>query len=523
MTTLTGKIVYFTRWGTSILLVGIVAGAMAVLFPPMASIGFVALVGVLLLWALPELRFVPEKSLRTLFFIMIMVQLCVPGYYAIDTGVLPWISVRRLFSLAVIVLFSITVAGSRVARGEIAATLRTNRLLAFATFGFLAMMFISLLTSVNTAQSLSQLVDGLLNWYVPLFACILIIRREEDVILLFKTIAVAAIIISLAGVIELILERRYYFDIFPKSILDSMLATNPALAKMFYNVTYRNGLYRASSIFSVPLSLGEFAAFVAPISAYFVLDGRGWRQRVLGVAVGICSLLAVFCSGARGGYTAILVAMPILAVLWTIRYSKLNPHSLVGGILGTFFAIGISSVFAMVAFWPRIHDMVLGNDWEGSESTDARFEQWNLALPHIYANPVTGHGMGNANGLIAYHLQDGVGSVDSYIITLLVDMGVPGVLLFFSMIAIAIWTAAYIYLTDADKRAAICGPIACCLIAFAVYRTALSQVENHNLFFIFIGLVFATSKLNYDRRPKTAAPRLRFAGVQSTRQHRIGG
>ncbi len=262
--------------------------------------------------------------------------------------------------------------------------------------------------------------------YVPLFACILIIRSEEDVVLLLKIIAIAAIIDSLAGIIEFVLQRRYYFDIFPKSILDSMLANNPTLASMYNTSPFRNGQYRASSIFSVSLSFGEFVAMVAPIAFYLVIHRQAWREKALGLATGVCVLLALYCSGARGGYTAFLVAMPIMLALWVIRYSKLNPNSLVSGIAGVVFAMGTAGVFGAVAFWPRIHDMVLGNDWEGAGSTDARFEQWEMAKPHIISNPITGYGLGNSGHVVGYHLDAGTPLSTVILITLLIELGVPG-------------------------------------------------------------------------------------------------
>jgi O-antigen ligase len=495
MTALAAKIFHITRWGATILFVGVVTGAMAVLFPPMAAIGFVALIATILLWALPELRFVPEKLLRNMFFMMVFVQLCIPNYYAIETGYLPWISVRKVFSLVVIILFGITVAGSKSARNKIAETLRFNRLLAFCAFGFLAAMFLSLLTSENFSNSIKLFSDAVLNMYVPLLACILIVRSEEDIILLLKIIAIAAIIDSAAGALEFFLQRRYYFDLIPKGMLDSMLANNPTLNAMYYGAAFRNGQYRANSIYSVSLSFAEFAAMTAPIAFYFVFHGRDRKERILGIITGASILIALFCSGARGGYSAFLVAMPIMTFLWVLRYSKLNPQSLVSSIMGVIFAMGITFSFGAVAFWPRVHDMVLGNEWEGAESTEARFEQWNLAVPHIIANPVTGHGLGNSGTVIGYHIESGLPSVDSYIITLLVETGIPGLIFFFGMIAIGIWISFRLYLMDNQQRTAIGGPIGCCLIAFGFYRVALSQTENHTLLFIIIGIVFGLSKL----------------------------
>jgi O-antigen ligase len=137
--------------------------------------------------------------------------------------------------------------------------------------------------------------------------------------------------------------------------------------------------------------------------------------------------------------------------------------------------------------------MVLGDN-DGD-----RLLQWEMALPHIIANPVTGHGIGNSGEIVGYG-GGGVFSVDSYPITLLVELGVPGLLLFYCMIGFAIWIGLRLYLTDMNEKAAVAGPLACSLVAFAAYRTALSQQENHTLVFMLVGLMLVVKKLADDRR-----------------------
>jgi len=98
--------------------------------------------------------------------------ICVPNYYTIETGVIPWITARRVFILLVIILFGLTVAGSKAAREKITSTLASNRLLAIAAIGFLIPLFLSILTSVNWSVSLKIFSEVILEWYVPFFACI---------------------------------------------------------------------------------------------------------------------------------------------------------------------------------------------------------------------------------------------------------------------------------------------------------------------------------------------------------------
>ncbi len=492
------RIRHFLVWSVVILLAGALTGAMAAILPPLASIGMVALFALVLLWAMPDLHFVPDGLLRKMFFAMVVAQLCVPAYYAIDTGVLPWISVRRFFSLAVIVLFALTIAGSQKARDNIIETTRHNRLLALCTIGFLFMVFLSIFSSRYPVSSLKETVDTILNCYVPFFACILIVRTDEDVVYLLKIISIAAIIAATLGVIEFFLQRRYYFDIFPKSILDAMLSSNPALAGIYYNPSFRNGLYRASSIFTVPLSFGEMAAMTAPIGAYFVFHGQNPKLRLLGAVTVIASILGLLCAGARGGLIAGALAMAVMLFLWTARQSKLNRRSMVSAVFAALFLVGTVAAIGLILSSTRLSNMFLGGG-DTVSSNEARFTQWNMALPHILANPVTGNGTGTAGDVIGFLTPGGTPTVDSYIISLLVEVGVPGFLFFAGIVVIGIWLSLKLYLGDPDSRAAIGAPLACSLIAFGVYRLVLSQRENHVLFFLIIGLVFAAWKLGRDR------------------------
>jgi O-antigen ligase len=324
---------------------------------------------------------------------------------------------------------------------------------------------------------------------------------------------VAGIVVLLAGVIEFATWRRLYLAILPENVLSAMLAANPLVAGINEMVDIRNGLWRSSSVFIHPLSFGEFSAMIAPIGAYFLLDGQGWRERVLGMATVAFATLGVVCSGARGGYVAFLVALPILSILWTIRYTKLNPHSLVSALMFFVFAIGATTVWGAVIFWPRAHVYVLGGD-ETVASDDGRIEQWILAQPQILSNPVTGHGVGEGAQAVGWRTQGGQLTLDSYIATLLVETGVPGLLFFLGMLAIPIFVGARLYLSDADRRAAIAGPLACSVLAFSVYRMTLSRVENHILFFLMIGLMFTVFKSAHDRWAKNGYTSFPNAAVQ---------
>ena len=488
------KIAKFSVVTTSISIVGLLIGAMVVILPPMAPVGAVALAGVVLMWAAPELRRVPQRVLHAAFLAVVVVDLCVPAYYAVQFPGLPWISIRRLITMIMIVLLCFTIAGSASTRQRLSNILAKNTPLFICLIGFVAMAFISIFVSQIPTDSLSHFLEIVLNWYIPFFGCLVVLRSQRDIFNIFRIVGILVIVVSFIGVLEFITQHRLAIDVIPKSLLSSMMAANPSFADLVNSNPFRNGQYRASAVFNVPLSFGEFAAMVGPIGGYFLLHSEKWIGRILGLSVLASVLLALFVSGSRGGIIAFLIAMPTLFGLWVVRYSRLHRHSLAGPVAAVTALIGFVSVVAIIFIWQRAYNVVLGGG-DAASSNDARLMQWQLAWPHILQNPVTGHGVGMAGFVIDYHSPGGLLTQDSYVMTLLVDMGVPGLFCFFGMIFFAVWACTHIYLTNFDRFGALGGPLACSFIAFGFYRFALSQQENQTLFFFLLALAFLLGEL----------------------------
>ena len=184
----------------AIILIGLITGATAVVLPPMAAFGVVGLMAIILIWAIPELRRVPEKSLRHAFFVMVSIQLCVPGYYAIQVPGLPWISVRRLSAFVLIFLFSIALAGSNAVRDNLLAAIKSSSGLAACAIGFFIMICLSVLTTTYLPTfTVSQLVDCFLTWYAPFFATITILKSDDDIISIVKLICICSLVVGIIG------------------------------------------------------------------------------------------------------------------------------------------------------------------------------------------------------------------------------------------------------------------------------------------------------------------------------------
>jgi O-antigen ligase len=481
-------------WGFFAILAGIIVGYSAVALPPMGLLGIIAIFALVLLWVLPDGFTPPDKLIRQLLFVMACVDLALPSYYAIQIPGLPWISARRLISFILIALFLFAYSTSRESRKRIAAVVSHNRYIFICAGGLLLVILLSIFTSYNPAVSLTGLIEVILEWYIPFIAAIYVIRSDIDVGKLLILVCCCALIVSAMGVLEFIFYKRIYIILMPKFMVDNLAAANPIFASMLTSIQIRNEQYRAASLFTESLSFAEFEAMVAPLALTFLIHGRRLFDKVFGAVVAVACLAGIFVSGSRGGYLAFLIATATLVTLFVIRSRLFQPRSLAAPIFGVFGASGAVLIVGAIIFVGRIHKMVLGGG-ATAYSNDSRRIQWQMGWPKIMDNPVTGHGYDLAGDIVGYAPAPGLPpSVDSFLLALLTEAGVPSALFFFGMCFYSVWVGARQYLRDRTLGGALAGGLACSITGFTAYRFYLAQRENMTLLFILVG---CTALLHY--------------------------
>jgi hypothetical protein len=483
-------------WATAALLLGAAVGLSAVILPPAGAFAIPAIAALVLLWALPQLPAVPVRAVRALFPVVLVVDLCVPVYYAIAGTGLPWISVRRIATFPLILCISLVIAGSSEARAGIVRRLGRAKLVSTCAIGYLVMMALSIFTSVSPPASISYFVDALLIWYVPFVAIIYVTSDERDLNNFIKTIAWCTVFISVCGLVEYPLERNIFVAIMPAPIRDALMENSPTFAAMATTEGFRNGEYRAPSVFENSLSFGQFEAMIVPFGYYFLVHRLRASDRWLGFLVVASGLLGIVTSGARGAYMSILVATPAFVALWLMRTVRLKSRSLAPAFVSVAGVMGFTGLVILIFTWVRLYNRVIGGHYGDQQSTQARWDQWHMAIPHILANPLTGHGIGTGADVVGY-FNPGADfpTLDSMLVSMLVETGVPGLLFFYGALMFAIVLGAKKYLQDSSGRGAVAGGLSCSLIAFLVYSIVLSQVENFTLLFLFLGLTIALLSL----------------------------
>ena len=475
-------------WAAASIFMGLVVGFAAVALPPLGAFGIVAIVGLVLLWVMPDLPLAWPGLIRKMFFVMLIADLCVPSYYMIDLPGLPWISIRRVATFALIAPFVLAVAASSDVRRQIADRARDSSPIFICAVGFLATATLSIFTSVLPSDSFSALIEALLSWYAPFLAIVYIVKNEDDIILILKIICFGAAFNTVAGILEFHFQRRFFLNVFPSGMLQDLIASNPALQNLLPSPgDWRNGYYRSPSIFLSPLSYGEFNIIIIPIALFFALHGRSMVEKGLGWALVMGGIIGIFCSGSRGGWIGVLVSLAVFIAIWSIRKAADERGSLGPSIAGLVGVVSFTVVIGLIIVWPKAHNIVLGGGTEEA-STQARYIQWAIAEPLIRSNPITGHGF-ILGGLIINS------SIDSYVISLLVETGLPGFVFFGGILLLPIWYGLRNYFCDMSERGAVAGVLACSFIAFTTNRLVLSERENHMLIFSLLAIVVV---LNYE-------------------------
>jgi O-antigen ligase len=475
-------------WSVASIALGLVVGLAAVILPPLGAFGIVAACGVVLLWVMPDLPLVSPGAIRKAFFFMLIAALSIPFYYMLQFPGLPWISARRLATFALAVPFLIAIAASSSVRRHITERIRASPLIVICAAGYLVMAALSIPSSMLPTESFSGVTDAVLSWYVPFFAMIYIARGTDDVVFILKIICVCALFNTAAGIVEFRLQHRFFIDIFPGGMLSTLIENNPTLQALLPSPgDFRNGLFRAASIFVTPLSFGEFEIVTIPIGLFFALHRESLSERALGWAVVFCGFLGIFISGSRGGWVGVMLSLAVFVAIWSLRQVMKSKASLVPAIAGLVGVIGFGTIIALIFGSHSIHDTVLGGAAQAG-STEARYGQWIAAIPFIKANPITGHGF----SLGGYVIDS---SIDSYVLSLLLETGIPGLIFFAGLLLIPVWYGLRNYLSDVSEAGAAAGAVACSFVAFTANRLVLSQKENQTLVFSLLAIVVI---LNYE-------------------------
>ncbi|MHA6720027.1 O-antigen ligase family protein [Sphingomonas sp. RS6] len=460
-------------------------GLVVAVFPLGMLIPFaapLAIMGLLVIWALPEAPRAPTRAMGRVFVVFTFAMLLWPNYLAFSFGGLPWISVRRLVGASAVVLLLVSVSVSKPFRSQIAAILRASPLLSRAVLGFIVVMVLSTFTSTSPGETINRFVDISITWIGMFFIALWFFGNAAGREARWANFLLAAgAVLMLVGALEYRAEHVLWANHIP-----SFLRIQDEAVQRILEPQFRDR-YRVITTFTSPLSYGEFLALLAPLMAHKLVNAKGvWRLSLWGLCDCIL-LVSAFLSGARLSMVGFIVAHAVYFLLWGIRRWRMYRGGLIGPSVTLMYpALMLAMCMAIVSV-DALRTRVLGGG-ASQQSNDARGQQFDLAVPAVAKRPLFGYGPGEGAAAVGWRTLGGQLSIDSGYVSVAADYGLLGFLSFYGAIVLAIISQVRNGLLSRVRGYPLELAIASMLAVLMTTRLVLSQTDNNPLVFMLLGL-----------------------------------
>lgn len=481
------------------LFLGVFYGFVFAVFPPFmliyAAIPLVVLAAVII-WALPEVEKVSLRPFIAVFLLAFGSKLLWPEYLAPNIPGLPAISVGRVTLVLLMLALIITLSMSRAAKRDLIAALGEIPLWKI----LVALNVIQLYTiflSVAPVRSFNMVLVTLQAWTGIYIASVLAFTNDRARALLPRILVGSAFFLCAMGMVELQNQAILWAKNFPTFFrYDEVIAG-------ILEPKFRDGGYRVTTIYTTSLSFAEYLALASPFFLHNLMRARQVHWMAFWAAANLLLLFTILKTGARLGIVGMFTADTLYLMIWSFRRWRVhNKADLVGPAMSLAFPVA-AAVFLVSMFTV---DAVRYRTISGSStgfSDDARWTQFEMAIPDLIRNPL-GYGLGSSGEVIGYTTPGGQVTVDSYVLTVLVDLGVVGLLLYSTMLLLTMWKLGWIAFLSDSEDDFIAAAVVAAIGSWITSKLVLSQGDNDPLIFVILGYATALA-WSYAKRTRPAA------------------
>ena len=446
----------------------------------------------IVLWLLPDTRDAPAETLKRLLFVFTAVTFLWPNYLAIVIPGLPWLSMRRIVGIFMVVVFLYSLSTSSKMRREIVTAMNSIPLLWKLIVAFFAVQAIVIPFSVYPVLAYKHWFNSQYAWTTVFFLSIFVFARPGYLSSWAKLICVAALIVSLIA----IAEQRNQMVLWANHIPPFFRIEDEAVERIL-TPTFRSGQYRSQGIFGVSLALAEYLALSFTLLLHRFAITTSSRERVLLFAAMVAAIAGIAMSRARVGFMGVLVGIALYSFIWGYRRYRESRTDIPGAALTYGYPALAATAFILITSVDALRVRILGGG--GSQiSNDARQIQFDMAGPVIARSPIFGYGGGRGADALGYTTPGGQVTIDTYILSIVLDYGIVGFVIFYGAMLYAAVVVGMKVLAlpnvakDRDgEEIGYLFPLAVMLAQFFVIKTVLSQEENHSILFMIYGAILA--------------------------------
>ncbi len=461
------------------------------------------LAAALCLWLLPDTEAMYDGTMARLLLLFFGFTICWPNYIAVNLPGLPWMTPARalVISLVAVTLFSL--ATSSRMRAAFSENMNAVPIIRIAFWAFWAATTVSLFLSGTVGSLVGKYFSNQMFWTM-MFGTAAVVAAQPGFVMRFaKVLAGGAIFTAMLAIMEFALKEVIWLSWLPTFLIaDPEAVANIADGEIRYGTTF----YRVRGPFAVSLYFAEFLALTMPFVLYLAFLSKSWRDRLLLGAGFVAVGIAAFLTGARSGLIALLLTLAVSLFMVSLRIWLRRPSALVSATVVYGYPAFALTMAGIILSWNRLRVMVLGGGQHAS-SNDAREQQWVMGWPKILENPL-GHGVSTSGDVLQFMTPSGLLTVDSYVLTLLLDYGIIGCLAFAVMFLSVILFGGLAYLRSNTDEEQLLGPVTVAFLNFAIIKTVLSTEANLPLSFAMLGCAVALIRrqqlaLDPDAKPGT--------------------
>jgi len=450
------------------------------------------------LWALPDTNADHGRAIRSLFWLYLVSLLLWPSYLAIALPGLPWINVQRLFLLPLCAIFFFSLSTSKVVRTELGEVLSANRFAATLVFSFVILQFATTILSPTIGASINKLFINQCAWTVPFLISCWMFRTEKHRRHWYAALLVLVLLTAVEALLEYKMQKVPWRDHIP-----SFLGESEDYVQA--NLRRATGLYRTKGFTVNTLVLAELLGVTAPFVFHAAFTSKKALTRLFWIIYIPCHFFVIVTTDSRLGMVSFLASGLLYLGIWNLLRWRERRHDPFAPALVLAYPLGAAAFGVLALTWTRLHRMVFGGG-ANSASDIARQTQWKMMWPKLWSWPF-GHGPNTSGQTLGYVDPTGLVTVDSYYITVLLEYGIAGFFIYYSIFLLTAGQLTRKVLQGPTRKPSLAVPVAISLIVFVIDKSVLSLQNNHSIIFMILGMAFALKyRLNSEGTP-AASPR----------------
>lgn len=296
-----------------------------------------------------------------------------------------------------------------------------------------------------------------------------------------RMFVICGLVVSVIGLYEAFAQRNPFVG-FITNMAD---VSSPQALLAIAVEKVRAGAYRAQSTFDHPIVFAQFVAALVPLALYTGFRDRNMLMRVIGFIALPVALLAIGKSGSRSGYFSVAIAFALVASIWWLRALIHGRFSKAIAIVALPALLG-----GLVLGWLFLNELVAGRNQHEISSSMVRMMMLRDGVAALWDSPILGFGHGLSVAKAGVVNPAGLATIDNYLLTIAVDYGYFGLLLFLSTVVAFTWKALAFAVKENSKEASFVGACLASVLALFVTFGSLSIYQNMTMFWVMICIVF---------------------------------